>query len=89
MTSKSKILIKRIILSICAFMLLAIAFTIYANLKVENAGKSRIYSSVDSIPHNKVALLLGTNPLNRWGAVSYTHIRAHETKANRELPGWR
>lgn len=67
MTIKSKILIKRISLSLCAFMLLAIAFTIYANLKVENAGKSRIYSSVDSIPHNKVALLLGTNPLNRWG----------------------
>lgn len=48
-------------------MLLVIAFTVYANVRVEMAAKGRIYTSVDSVPHNKVALLLGTNPLNRWG----------------------
>lgn len=67
MTVKSKILIRRIALSLCAFFLLVIAFTVYANVRVERATESRIFTSVDSIPHNKVALLLGTNPLNRWG----------------------
>lgn len=64
---KAKTLIKRITLSLGAFMLLVIAFTVYANVRVEKAAKERIYTSVDSVPHNKVALLLGTNPLNRWG----------------------
>lgn len=64
---KAKILIKRILLSLDAFLVLIVAFTVYANVKVENASVDRIYSSVDSIPHNKVALLLGTNPLNRLG----------------------
>lgn len=67
MTKKSKMMIKRIALSLCAFMLLSVAFTIYANFRVENAAKDRIYTNVSSIPHNKVALLLGTNPLNRRG----------------------
>lgn len=65
--AKSKILIRRIALSLCAFLLLIVAFTVYANVKVENAAESRIYISVDSVPRNKVALLLGTNPLNKRG----------------------
>ena len=67
MTAKNRILLRRIGLSIGVFLLLIIAFTVYANLKVENAGAARIYDSVDSIPRNKVALLLGTNPLNKRG----------------------
>ncbi|MDE6528523.1 MAG: YdcF family protein, partial [Muribaculaceae bacterium] len=62
-----KTLIKRGALFFGAFLLLVVAFTIYANIKVESAAGERIYMSVDSIPHNKVALLLGTNPLNRLG----------------------
>lgn len=60
-------LIKLIVLILCAFLILAVAFTIYANLKVEKTVASRIYSSVDSVTYNKVGLLLGTNPLNKWG----------------------
>lgn len=67
MTHKSKILIKRIALSLGAFLLLITAFTIYANIRVEKAANERIYTDLDSIPYNKVALLLGTNPLNKWG----------------------
>ena len=67
---KSKLLIKRILLSLGVFIALVVAFTVYANVKVENASEGKIYSSVDSIPHNKVALLLGTNPLNKWGRQS-------------------
>ncbi len=64
---KVKVFIKRILRSLGAFLVIILAFTVYANVKVENASKGKIYSSVDSIPHNKVALLLGTNPLNKWG----------------------
>lgn len=67
MTQKSHILIKRITLSLVAFLLLVIIFTVFANVKVERAAAGKIYTSVDSVPHNKVALLLGTNPLNKWG----------------------
>lgn len=67
MNHKSHILIKRITLSLVAFLLLVIIFTVYANVKVERAAEGKIYTSVDYIPHNKVALLLGTNPLNKWG----------------------
>ena len=64
---KAKTLIKRILLSLDVFLLLVASFTIYANVRVEQAAKEYIYYDVDSIPYNKVALLLGTNPLNKWG----------------------
>ena len=67
MKNKTKVLIKRVVLSLCALLILTVAFTIYANIKVEKASASRIYSSVDSVPYHKVGLLLGTNPLNKWG----------------------
>lgn len=64
---KAKVLFKRISAGLGTFILLIVAFTIYANVKVNNASYGKIFISVDSIPYNKVALLLGTNPLNRWG----------------------
>ncbi len=64
---KSKLLVKRILLSLCAFLCLVIGFTLYANLRVENAVGQSIYRDVDAVPRNKVALLLGTNPLNKLG----------------------
>ena len=54
-------------LSLCAFLFLIVAFTVYANVRVERAAEGRIFTSVDSVPRNRVALLLGTNPLNRLG----------------------
>ena len=81
MTTKSKIMIRRIVLSLCAFFLLIIAFTVYANVRVVRAAESRIFTSVDSIPHNKVALLLGTNPLNRWGRPNSYFINRINTAA--------
>ena len=67
MTAKIRILIKRIAVGLCVVLLVVAAFTVYANVMVEKAAEGRIYASVDSIPYRKVALLLGTNPLNRWG----------------------
>ncbi len=67
MNTKAKTIIKRCSLIFCAFAILIIAFTLYANIRVEKLASPRIYTDVNSIPHNKVALLLGTNPLNRLG----------------------
>lgn len=60
-------MLRRIVLGTGITMLVASAFTMYANIMVERMAHDRIYSDVSSIPHNKVALLLGTNPLNRLG----------------------
>ena len=81
MTVKSKIQIRRVVLSLCAFMLLTVLFTIYANVKVKNAADGRIYIYADSISHNKVALLLGTNPLNKWGRHNSYFINRINTAA--------
>lgn len=46
---KAKTLIKRILLSLGVFMLLVASFTIYANVRVEQAAKEHIYYDVDSV----------------------------------------
>ena len=67
MQKTAKVYIRRILFCMAAFILVGVAFTVYANIRVERTTKDRIYLQIDSVPHNKVALLLGTNPLNRWG----------------------
>lgn len=74
-------------LSLCAFCLLVIAFTVYANVRVEKSAGNRIFASVDSIPHNKVALLLGTNPLNRRGRPNSYFTNRINTAAELFLAG--
>lgn len=65
-------------MSLIVFLGLVILFTIIVNRRVESGTESRIYESIDSIPYNKVALLLGTNPLNKYGRPnSYFTNRIH------------
>jgi len=59
--------IKRTVLGLLAYFAVVILCTVYINLRVEQAAANRIYSDINALPHNKVALLLGTNPLNRKG----------------------
>lgn len=61
------IYIRRVILSFTIFAAVVVLFTIYANVRVEQAARDNLYEEIDNIPRNKVALLLGTNPLNKWG----------------------
>ena len=62
-----KLICRRISVALVVFLLVVAAFTVFVNVRVEKASADRIYTTVDSLPHNKVALLLGTNPLNRVG----------------------
>lgn len=79
---KMKIILKRVGLSLCAIAALAVVFTLYANVAVETAVSGRIYSSVDDVPHNRVALLLGTSPLNRSGRPNSYFVNRIATAAS-------
>lgn len=67
MNNKRNIIFRRIGLSLAAFAVVATLFTIIANVVVERSTRDRIYDDIDALPHNRVALLLGTSPLNRYG----------------------
>lgn len=57
----------RIILGLVAFMAVTVGFTVIVNIHVEHTAKGRIHADVNDVPHNRVGLLLGTAPLNRYG----------------------
>lgn len=67
MKIKQKKYITTVFISLETFILLGIAFSLYANIRVVKTAEDRMYSTVESVPYNKVALLLGTNPVNKWG----------------------
>lgn len=67
MKIKQKKFITTVFISLGTFILLGIAFSLYANIRVVKTAEDRMYSTVESVPYNKVALLLGTNPVNKWG----------------------
>lgn len=64
---KTKRLITRILLGLCGFFAVIIIFTVIVNYKVERDTAPQIYDCVDSVPRNRVGLLLGTSPINRYG----------------------
>ena len=58
--------IKRV-LFVCATLLCAMVIvTIVCDRKVYYNAKSKLYDSVDSVPHRKVGLILGTSPVSIW-----------------------
>lgn len=79
--NKTGMFIKRAAYCLSAIIVVIIAFTVYANVKVENSVRKRIYTYVEEVPHNKVALLLGTNPLNRFGRPNSYFINRINTAA--------
>lgn len=58
---------KRAATALCGILILAGLFSLYANWRVDSHAEGRIYSSAEQAPRNKVALLLGTSPMNRFG----------------------
>lgn len=79
---KPIIVFKKICLWIIVVAAVAGIFTVGVNYNVEHRTETLIYNTVDSVPHNKVALLLGTSPLNRLGrANSYFTNRINTAAA--------
>lgn len=66
-------IIGKSLLLVFATLILA---TLVVNMIVVNSAKSKIHTSISTIPHNHVGLLLGTSPLNR-------HARTNSYFVNR------
>ena len=50
--------IRRLLLGIAAITVVVVVFTIYVNVRVENAAEGLVFENVASVPRNRVALLL-------------------------------
>ncbi|MBQ9310836.1 MAG: YdcF family protein [Bacteroidales bacterium] len=46
---------------------MAIAFVVYCNVRIGSYAKSRVFDSLDELPHCHTALVLGTSPKGRFG----------------------
>lgn len=68
--TKLKRAVKYTLLGIAAVVAAVVVFTVYVNFRVENAAKGFVFDNVASVPRNRVALLLGTNPRNRRGGLN-------------------
>ena len=51
---------------------------IICNLLVYLNGEGKIYDTVETMPHNRYGLLLGTSPITRWGTHNYYFDRRIE-----------
>lgn len=69
-SSAKRLSLKQIALASGVFLLMVVAFTVYANVSVAKTASGRLYDDVSAVPRNRVALLLGTNPLIRSGATN-------------------
>lgn len=58
--------IKQIIKIICLCVILVALCMVVCDRVVYFTTKDRTYESVDSIPHRKVGLILGTSPISTW-----------------------
>lgn len=62
---KMKGILKTVLLGVAGVVAIAVIFTVIVNRLVDSAADNRVYSSIAEVPRNRVALLLGTSPLNR------------------------
>lgn len=75
---------KRILLTIFFATLAIVCAAIICDLKVSHSTNGRLYANVDSIPHRKVGLILGTSPISTWtGRRNYYFD--HRIKAGSDL----
>ena len=76
---------RRKILTATGFILVAfISATILCDQSVAYNAKGRLYDNVDSIPHRKVGLILGTSPISTWNG-RRNYYFDHRIKAGAEL----
>ena len=54
--------------------LACVVVTLVCDTIVRQNTQERAYDDIDSLPHNKVGLLLGTSPLDRQGNTNYYFI---------------
>ncbi len=53
-----------VVLSVALFLVAGVAFI--CDRQVTDYARTRLYDNVDSIPHRKIGLILGTSPVSMW-----------------------
>lgn len=79
-----KILINKWLITIAGIVLLCSIGVAICDTLVGNNAKDRLYDNVDSIPHRKVGLILGTSPISTWSGTR-NHYFDYRIKAGAEL----
>ena len=62
---------KKLVEVLTGSVVLIIIIILWCNLTVSHSASGRLYCDVDSIPHNRYGLLLGTSPITRSGIHNY------------------
>ncbi|HUC80682.1 MAG TPA: ElyC/SanA/YdcF family protein [Flavisolibacter sp.] len=62
---------KKLLRILSLFLLLIVLVVFFCNLAIDKAAEGKLYSNVDSIPYNKVGLLLGTAKFLASGYTNY------------------
>ena len=57
---------KKILWSVIGLVIIIVTIIIGCDIVVSYSAKDRIYSDLDSVPHRKVGLVLGTSPISTW-----------------------
>lgn len=57
---------RKISIWLFSIILISILGMIICDQSVAYNAKGRLYDNVDSIPHRKVGLILGTSPISTW-----------------------
>lgn len=79
-----KILTNKWLMTIVGIVLLCSIGVAICDTLVSNNAKDRLYDNVDSTPHRKVGLILGTSPISTWSG-TINHYFNHRIKAGAEL----
>lgn len=75
---------KKFCITSLSILLLIILVAIACDQLVAKNANDRLYASVDSIPHRKVGLILGTSPISTWNG-RRNYYFDHRIKAGAEL----
>ena len=75
-------MLKRVLLVIVVLTAAVVAFTIYANITVVSMAEGHIFTEIQNVPHNRVGLLLGTNPRHRYGRTNTYFTNSIRTAAD-------
>ncbi len=76
--------IKRLLLAAVTLSFTVVLVMIICDRKVYNSAKDRLYDDVDSVPHRKVGLVLGTSPISIWNG-RRNYYFDHRIKTGAEL----
>lgn len=75
---------KKVLVVLLFAALLAFGVLIGCDLVISQSAKELLYGSVDSIPHRKVGVILGTSPISTWNG-RRNYYFDHRIKAGTEL----